>query len=121
MMLPLVVSVYPKLEKALLYRPGVCSGGCGNGSGVTVTRPVGVCTVCVGRSDGTQIPVPKPVPAPGKNTHKSFIIKGRYGGVTVDWIGRPQPPNIHLRSAESDQVAAKSLPPGVFRSCGGGG
>ena len=74
---PLVVSVYEKREVVLLYRPGVCSGGCGKGSGVTVTRPVGVFTVYVGRSDGTQIPVPKPVPTPGKNTHKSLRMKGR--------------------------------------------
>src|SRR5208283_419889 len=118
MMSPLVLSLYRKvLLLSLLKEPGFRSGF---RSATTEVKPSGVNVVVVGRSAGAQMPASPPLPAPGQNTHKSPIKYGRYGGF-APCIGRPHPPNIHFRFpiVEPCQVAAKSLPPGVFRSAAG--
>src|SRR4029077_8654954 len=118
---PLVRSVYVVEE---LFRRLSESVTCrGTVLAVTAINPNGVTTFVVGRFAGTQMPVsPPPVPAPGKNTHRSSIKEGSNGGL-APCVGRPHPPNSHLRFSipGCDQVTPKSLPPGVFRSAAGAG
>src|SRR4029077_16963155 len=121
MTFPLVRSVYVVVElERRLFESVTWSGTV---LAVTVIKPNGVVTVVGGRSAGTQMPVsPPPVPAPGQNTHRSPIKEGSNGGL-APCVGRPHPPNSHLRFSipGCDQVTPKSLPPGVFRSAAGDG